>query len=152
MKPAPFPAHSSALPRPRAGRACLRSSSPLPFASFWYLRRRFFRLSCPASRGTPEGDWGLLARPRAAFCGGAGKLRRSPCFFRNRKPRRCGCSVLIMSCGLLGPKGLDDSDQILNEVGKQERRSPQYRWRAGVVPSSPCPRERGALERESARG
>ncbi len=34
----------------------------------------FFLLFCPASRGAPKGEWGLLARPRGAFCGGAKKL------------------------------------------------------------------------------
>jgi hypothetical protein len=34
-----------------------------------------FLLFLPASRGAPEGEWGLLARPRGAFCGGAKKLR-----------------------------------------------------------------------------
>ena len=39
------------------------------------------------SRGT-KSEWGLLARPRAAFCGGAKKLRFSVCFLGGPQTRR----------------------------------------------------------------
>jgi len=35
----------------------------------------FFSFSALLLAGHPKGEWGLLARPRGAFCGGAKKLR-----------------------------------------------------------------------------
>lgn len=89
----------------------------VPRLSFWTLRDCDFLghvlhlLFCAAfSRGT-RGEWGLLARSRAGFFGGAGMEEPKP--------------------------------------GGRRSRSPQSRQRAGVFPSSPCPREEGRQKRGS---
>jgi hypothetical protein len=54
---------------------------PLWIGLFDLLNHLFFSpFLRPFSRGAPKGEWGLLAGPRAAFCGGAKKPRIWFCF------------------------------------------------------------------------
>ena len=89
-------------------------------------RSRVSLLFSPASRGALRSEWGLLAKPRAAFCGGSKELRGSVC--------------------LLG------EPQTRTVSPKRESRSLPSRQRARVVTSSPCPRDEGAIEKDSDRG
>jgi hypothetical protein len=75
------------------------------------------------SRGT-QSEWGLLARPKAAFCGGAKKLR----------------SIELFLGGTVNPEG--------GEAEAEARRAASAQ---GLSPISPCPRKEGASERESGR-
>lgn len=47
-----------------------------------------FLLFCPASRGAPEGEWDLLARPRGAYCGEPRNFALSFCFLGGPQTRR----------------------------------------------------------------